>query len=107
MVNEEQMKEKYMQFQAIQQQLEQVNEHLETLTQQSQEVDISINAIKEIGKTEEGSKLHMLSSMADSLKNESWYVQALASKLLPAIEKASKSEPIAKIGKDIGMGLRK
>ena len=65
------------------------------------------NAVKEIGKTEEGSKLHMLSSMADSLKNESWYVQALASKLLPALEKASKSEPIAKMGKDIGMGLRK
>ena len=64
------------------------------------------NAVKEIGKTEEGSKLHMISSMADSLKNESWYVQALASKLLPALEKASKSEPIAKMGKDIGMGLR-
>ncbi len=65
------------------------------------------NAVKEIGKTEEGSKLHMISSMAESLKDESWYVQALASKFLPAIEKASKSEPLAKIGKEIGMGLRK
>tara|TARA_Y100000310_G_scaffold237646_1_gene240937 strand:- start:176 stop:574 length:399 start_codon:yes stop_codon:yes gene_type:complete len=52
MENEEQMKEKYMQFQAIQQQLEQINEHLETLMQQNSEVEISINAIKEIGKTE-------------------------------------------------------
>jgi len=65
------------------------------------------NAVKEIGKTEEGSKLHMISSMAESLKDESWFVQALASKFLPAIEKASKSEPLAKIGKEIGMGLRK
>ena len=44
------------------------------------------NAVKEIGKTEEGSKLAMVSSMAESLKNESWYVQALASKLLPVLE---------------------
>lgn len=65
------------------------------------------NAVKEIGKTEEGSKLAMVSSMAESLKNESWYVQALASKLLPVLEKASKSEPIAKVRKEIGMGLRK
>tara|TARA_Y100000294_G_scaffold143280_1_gene137715 strand:- start:80 stop:475 length:396 start_codon:yes stop_codon:yes gene_type:complete len=49
---EEQMKEKYMEFQMIQQQLEQINEHLEMLMQQSQEIEISINAIKEIGKTE-------------------------------------------------------
>ena len=52
MVNEEQMKEKYMEFQAIQQQLEQINEHLEMLTQQNAELDISINALAEIGKTE-------------------------------------------------------
>jgi len=65
------------------------------------------NAVKEIGKTEEGSKLHMISSMAESLKDESWFVQALASKFLPAIEKASKSEPLAKMSKELGMGLRK
>ena len=65
------------------------------------------NAVKEIGKTEEGSKLAMVSSIADSLKNESWYVQALASKLLTVLEKASKSEPIAKVSKEIGTGLRK
>ncbi len=65
------------------------------------------NAVKEIGKTEEGSKLHMISSMAESLKDESWYVQALASKFLPALEKASKSEPLAKMTKELGMGLQK
>tara|TARA_Y100000310_G_C20205672_1_gene588977 strand:+ start:117 stop:518 length:402 start_codon:yes stop_codon:yes gene_type:complete len=57
MTNEEQMKEKYGQFQAIQQQLEQVNEHLEMLTQQSQEVDISINAIKKIGETKQENEI--------------------------------------------------
>ena len=65
------------------------------------------NAVKEIGKTEEGSKLAMVSSMADSLKNESWYVQALASKLIPIMEKATKSEGVASKVAEVGMGLRK
>jgi len=65
------------------------------------------NAVKEIGKTEEGSKLAMVSSMADSLKNESWYVQALASKLIPIMEKATKAEGGASKALDLGMGLRK
>ncbi|MBU0460503.1 MAG: prefoldin subunit alpha [Nanoarchaeota archaeon] len=51
MTNEEQMKEKYMQFQMIQQQLEQINQHLEMLNQQAAEIEISINAVKELGKT--------------------------------------------------------
>ena len=65
------------------------------------------NAVKEIGKTEEGSKLAMVSSMADSLKNESWYVQALASKLIPIMEKATKAEGGASKALDLGMGLQK
>ena len=65
------------------------------------------NAVKEIGKTEEGSKLAMISGMADSLKNESWYVQALASKFLPILEKASKTEGGASKPLDLGMGLQK
>ncbi len=65
------------------------------------------NAVKEIGKTEEGSKLAMVSNMAESLKNESWYVQALASKLVPIIEKATKAEGGASKALDLGMGLRK
>jgi hypothetical protein len=65
------------------------------------------NAVKEIGKTEEGSKLQMLSSMAQDLSGQPWYVQAMASKLLPIIENASKTEGGATKAPDVGMGLRK
>ena len=65
------------------------------------------NAVKEIGKTEEGSKLSMLSNMADSLKDESWFVQAFASKMLPIIEKATKTQKNAKETLNIAMGLQK
>ena len=51
MKNEEQLQQKVLQFQMLQQQLEQVNQHLEMLTQQAAELDISINAVKEIGQT--------------------------------------------------------
>ena len=64
------------------------------------------NAVKEIGKTEEGSKLQMLSSMAQDLSGQPWYVQAMASKLLPIIENASKTESGATKVPEIGMGLR-
>jgi len=65
------------------------------------------NAVKEIGKTEEGSKLSMLSNMAESLKDESWFVQAFASKMLPIIEKASKTQTNATKTLDSAMGLQK
>ena len=65
------------------------------------------NAVKEIGKTEEGSKLQMLSSMAQDLSGQPWYVQAMASKLLPIIENASKTEGGATKVPEIGLGLRK
>ena len=65
------------------------------------------NAVKEIGKTEEGSKLQMLSSMAQDLSGQPWYVQAMASKLLPIIENASKTEGGATKVPEIGMGMRK
>ena len=65
------------------------------------------NAVKEIGKTEEGSKLAMLSSMAQDLSGQPWYVQAMASKLLPIIENASKTEGGATKAPNVGMGLRK
>ena len=65
------------------------------------------NAVKEIGKTEEGSKLSMLSNMAESLKDESWFVQAFASKMLPIIEKASKTPKNATKALDSAMGLQK
>ena len=65
------------------------------------------NAVKEIGKTEEGSKLAMLSNMAKDLEGQPWYVQAMASKLLPVIQKASEKQGGASKVAEIGMGLRK
>ena len=51
MAKDEQVQQKYMQFQMIQQQLEEVNQHLGMLNEQSSELDISIEAVKEIAKT--------------------------------------------------------
>ena len=65
------------------------------------------NAVKEIGKTEEGSKLAMLSSMAQDLEGQPWYVQAMASKLLPILEKSSKAIGETQPTQQVGMGLRK
>ena len=65
MSNDEQMKEKYMHFQMLQQQLEQVSQHLEMFNQQSAELDISINAVKELEKTELNTEL--LAPIADGI----------------------------------------
>jgi len=65
------------------------------------------NAVKEIGKTEEGSKLSMLSSMAEDLRGQPWYLQAMASKFLPMIENATKTEGNAKQTVEKGLGMRK
>ncbi len=64
-VSEEEMKEKYLQFQVIQQQLEQVSEHAQLLNQRNAELDVSINAIKEIGKTEKDREI--LAPIADGI----------------------------------------
>ena len=65
------------------------------------------NAVKEIGKTEEGSKLSMLSSMAQDLSGQPWYVQAMATKFLPIIENANKTQGNAKKTLEKGLGIRK
>ena len=65
------------------------------------------NAVKEIGKTEEGSKLSMLSSMAQDLSGQPWYVQAMATKFLPMIENATKTDKNAKRTLEKGLGIRK
>ncbi len=57
MENEEQIQQKYMQFQMVQQQLEQISQHLEMLNQQFSELDISINAVKELEKTKVNNEL--------------------------------------------------
>ena len=64
------------------------------------------NVAKEMKNSEEGGQLSLIANMADSLKNESWYVQALGSKLMPMLAKASK-EAKPNIKPDIGMGLQK
>jgi len=65
------------------------------------------NAVKEIGKTEEGSKLSMLSDMAKDLSGQPWYVQAMATKFLPIIENATKTQGDAKQTLEKGLGIRK
>ncbi len=65
MANEEQMREKYMQFQMLQQQMEQVSQHLEMFNQQLAELDISINAVKELETAEKDNEL--LAPIADGI----------------------------------------
>ena len=49
----------------------------------------------------------MLSSMAQDLSGQPWYVQAMATKLLPIIENATKSEGSSKSTQSMGLGLQK
>lgn len=65
MTNEEQIQQKYMQFQVLQQQLEQLSQHLELLTQQNSELEISTSAVKKLGEAAEGNEL--LASVADGI----------------------------------------
>ncbi len=59
------------------------------------------NAAQELGKTEEGSQLSLLHSMTEELKDQPWYIQAAASKLIPVIQKAAdnqdKTKPVTKL----------
>ncbi len=65
MADEEQMREKYMQFQVLQQQMEQVSQHLEMFNQQLVELDISINAVQELEHAETDNEL--LAPIADGI----------------------------------------
>ena len=59
------------------------------------------NAAKKLGDTEEGSQMSLLHNMTEELKDQPWYVQAAASKLIPVIQKAAdnqdKPKAIAKL----------
>ena len=57
------------------------------------------NAAQELGKTEEGSQLSLLHSMTEELKDQPWYVQAAASKLIPVIQKAADNQDKPKVTK--------
>jgi hypothetical protein len=65
------------------------------------------NVAKEMKKTEEGGQLNLMHNIASSLQNESWYVQALGSKLLPMIAEATQKEGKPKPTQNEGMGLLK
>ena len=54
---------------------------------------------KKLGDTEEGSQLSLLHSMTEELKDQPWYVQAAASKLIPVIQKAADNQDKPKVTK--------
>jgi len=65
------------------------------------------NAAQELAKTEEGGQLSLMHNLADSLKNESWFVQAAASKLIPLLSKAAGANQGDATTKPLeGMGLQ-
>jgi len=57
------------------------------------------NAAKKLGETEEGSQLSLLHSMTEELKDQPWYIQAAASKLIPVIQKAADNQDKTKVTK--------
>ena len=57
------------------------------------------NAAQKLSGTEEGSQLSLLHSMTEELKDQPWYVQAAASKLIPVIQKAAENKPKEKVTK--------
>ena len=63
-------------------------------------------AAKELKGSEEGSQLSMLHSMTQDLSSQPWYIQALASKMLPIITEAAK-KPGSTSKQVLGMGLQK
>jgi hypothetical protein len=65
------------------------------------------NAAQELAKTEEGGQMSLMHNLADSLKNESWFVQAAASKLIPLLSKAATKQGNAPQTASKGIGLGK
>jgi len=65
------------------------------------------NAAKELKNSEEGAGLSILHSLTQELSSQPWYIQALGSKLLPAITEAAKTQGKAKETQILGMGLQK
>ena len=63
------------------------------------------NVAKELKKSDEGGQLSLMHSVADSLKNEAWYVQALGSKLMPVLAKSMEKGKGGEKVAELGMGL--
>jgi len=65
-------------------------------------------AAREMQGSEQGSQMSMMHSMAEELKDQPWYVQAAASKLIPIINKAAEAsdksvvKTITKTANDFG-----
>lgn len=54
---EKELQQKYMQFQMYQQQIEQISEQLELLTQRLSELEVSQDALKNLGEIEKGNEI--------------------------------------------------
>jgi len=65
------------------------------------------NAAQELKGSEEGSNLSLLHNITQDLSGQPWYVQALASKMLPMITEAVKTNPKRTTDTVLGMGLQK
>jgi len=65
------------------------------------------NAAQELKGSEEGSNLSLLHNITQDLSGQPWYVQMLASKMLPMITEAVKTQPKRTSDTVIGMGLGK
>jgi len=65
------------------------------------------NAAQELKGSEEGSNLSLLHNITQDLSGQPWYIQALASKMLPMITEAVKTQPERTTDAVVGMGLHK
>ena len=65
------------------------------------------NAAKELKNSDQGAGLSLLHSLTNELEGQPWYIQALGSKLLPAITEAAKTQTKPKETQILGMGLQK
>jgi len=63
------------------------------------------NAAKELKGSEEGSQLSLMHGITSELSGSPWYVQALASKVLPMIAEAGKKGPKGTTNAVSRMGL--
>jgi len=64
-------------------------------------------AAKELKGSEEGSQLSLLHNLTQDLSGQPWYIQALASKMLPMIAEATNKHPKSTSEHILGMGLQK
>jgi hypothetical protein len=63
-------------------------------------------AAKELKGSEEGSQLSILHNMTQDLSSQPWYIQALASKMLPIITDATKKQSKSTSKQILGMGIQ-